>query len=193
MPDIRVQLFSWRGYIPIPFLAVMLLFAEPTGMSMLFGGAAALVGEFIRFWGVAYAGSLTRVTGGVGAPQVVVAGPFAYVRNPLYLGNTLLYAGCGAMSMALWPWLPIVALVYFSVQYWLIVTLEEEFLADRFGPAYLEFKRNVPRFLPRFVPWQHPSQEGQHPDWKEAARSERRTFQAIAIVCGILIFMWASK
>ena len=104
-----------------------------------------------------------------------------------------LKVGVIVISIGERPWLPIVALVYFSVQYWLIVTLEEEFLADRFGPAYLEFKRNVPRFLPRFVPWQHPSQEGQHPDWKEAARSERRTFQAIVIVTGILIFMWAGK
>ena len=64
----------------------MVLFALPTTTTVLCGFAVAILGESLRFWGVAYAGSLTRVTGSVGAPEVVVAGPFAYLRNPLYLG-----------------------------------------------------------------------------------------------------------
>ena len=168
----------------------MILFAKPTGETMLIGGVMTLLGELLRFWGVAYAGSLTRVTGGVGAPEVIVSGPFAYTRNPLYLGNILLYAGIGVMANALAPWLVIVALGYFVLQYASIVSLEEEFLEKEFGAGYLEFKKNVPRFIPRPTPYRHPAQEGQKPRWSEALRSERRTLQAVGLVLALLVVLW---
>ncbi len=167
----------------------MLALAHPTTQTMIIGGAVAFVGEFIRLWGVAYAGSLTRVRT-VGAPQVIVGGPFAYVRNPLYLGNMLLYVGAGIMSNALVPWLPVAMAVFFFIQYSLIVSLEEEFLEKEFGAAYLEFKKNVPRFFPRFVRYKSLAQETQHPNWSEALRSERRTFQAIALVFATVLVLW---
>jgi protein-S-isoprenylcysteine O-methyltransferase Ste14 len=188
--DLRDRLFTWRSYTPLPFVGLMLIFAQPTGTSLLVGGAVALIGEAMRFWGVAYAGSLTRVTGSVGAPALVVAGPFARVRNPLYIGNIMLYVGVGIMSMALWPWLPLAALAWFVLQYRLIVSREEEFLAKEFGEAYAEYRTHVPRFLMRLTPWQHPSQATQHPSWPDGARSERRTFQAIGLVMLILVAIW---
>jgi len=142
----------------------------------------AIFGEVLRFWGVAYAGSLTRVTGNVGAPAVVMAGPFAFVRNPLYVGNMLLYIGIGVVSNALYPWLTITATVYFLAQYALIVSLEEEFLEREFGAGYLEYRKNVPRFIPRLIPYATPLQAEQLPKWSDALKSERRTLQAIALV-----------
>lgn len=154
------------------------------------GLTVTLLGESIRFWGVAYAGSLTRVTGSVGAPAVVMAGPYAFVRNPLYVGNILMYVGVGVLSNALFPWLSLVAAVAFIVQYTLIVSLEEEFLEKEFGAAYLEYKRNVPRFIPRLVPYRTPAQAEQWPNWKEALRSETRTLQALVLIIGALIVRW---
>lgn len=188
--DFRDRLFTWRSYTPLPFVALMLIFAEPTGTTLLVGAVVALLGEAMRFWGVAYAGSLTRVTGSVGAPALVVAGPFARVRNPLYIGNIMLYVGVGIMSQALWPWLPIVALVWFVFQYHLIVSREEEFLAKEFGEAYAEYRAHVPRFVVRPAPWEHPSQASQRPSWSDGARSELRTLQAIALVMAILVVIW---
>lgn len=193
MADLRDRLFTARSYMPIPFILAALVLAEPTPVSMVAGGCVAILGELMRFWGVAYAGSLTRVTGSVGAPEVIMAGPFARVRNPLYIGNILLYTGVSIMSFALWPWLPIVSFVFFSAQYMLIVSREEEFLAKEFGEQYAEYKRNVPRFFPRMMPYVHQAQEHQKADWKAGARSERRTFQAIATVCGLLIIVWAVR
>jgi hypothetical protein len=138
LSDIRQKLFQFRSYTPFPFLFAMVLFARPTATTLAAGFVLTLLGESIRFWGVAYAGSLTRVTGSVGAPDVVIAGPFSYVRNPLYIGNILMYTGVGVMANALTPWLVLVALVYFSVQYSLIVSLEEEFLEKEFGDGYIE-------------------------------------------------------
>jgi len=182
-----------RSYTPIPFLLLMIVFREPTAVTMALGFCFVVLGEFSRFYGVAYAGSLTRVTGSVGAPEVIVAGPFARVRNPLYVGNMLTYIGIGIMSNALFPWLVLAAIVWFSFQYYQIVMAEEEFLEKEFGAAYLEFKKNVPRFLPQLVSYKSSVQEHQLPNWKEAAHSERRTFQALALVLAILLVLWLVK
>ena len=190
MSDIRQSLFQYRSYTPFPFLIAMVLFATPTLTTLACGFVLTLLGESLRFWGVAHAGSLTRVTGSVGAPEVVVSGPFSYVRNPLYIGNILMYTGVGVMANAITPWLVLVALVWFSVQYSLIVSLEEEFLEKEFGDGYLEFKKNVPRFVPRLHPYLHPARERQKPSWVEAVRSERRTFQAILLVMLLLVLIW---
>jgi protein-S-isoprenylcysteine O-methyltransferase Ste14 len=190
LKKVRELLFKYRGYTPLPFLAAMVVFARPTAWTMAAGALVAITGELVRFWGVAYAGALTRVTGGVGAPEVIVAGPFAYVRNPLYVGNMLTYIGIGIMSNALVPWLVVGAAVYFAFQYSQIVRLEEEFLDGRFGEPYREFKRNVPRFIPRPTPYRTEAQAQQLPRWREAVRSERRTFQALVVVAAILFILW---
>lgn len=190
MESFRQQIFTLRSYTPIPFLLAMVFFAQPTVVTMSIGFVVMAIGEFTRFWGVAYAGSLTRVTGRVGAPEVIVAGPFARVRNPLYVGNVLTYAGIGIMSNALFPWLIIIAVVWFSFQYYQIVVLEESFLEKEFGSVYLEFKRNVPRFIPRLSVYVNPVQSKQLSNWKEAIHSERRTFQALSLVLVILLVLW---
>ncbi|MBI5464776.1 MAG: isoprenylcysteine carboxylmethyltransferase family protein, partial [Ignavibacteriales bacterium] len=125
MASFKELLFTYRSYTPIPFVVLALVFGRPTSALLLMGVMPALAGEAIRLWGVAYAGSLTRATGNVGAPSVVMAGPYAHVRNPLYIGNILMYVGFGVMSNALVPWLPLVALLFFSWQYRSIVSLEE--------------------------------------------------------------------
>lgn len=168
----------------------MVVFAQPVLPLFVAGGVLTLFGEAIRFWGVAYAGPLTRVTGGVGAPEVIVSGPFAYVRNPLYLGNILMYIGVGITANALSPWLVIVAAVYFAFQYSVIVSLEEEFLLKEFGEKYRLYKNAVPRFFPALKAFAHEAQQRQGPDWKGAAKSEYRTFQAILIVVAIIVVRW---
>jgi len=187
---LRQTLFQYRSYTPIPFLFAMVVFAQPTAQTMLAGSVVAMIGELMRFWGVAYAGSLTRVTGNVGAPEVVVSGPFAYLRNPLYVGNILMYTGIGFMSNALFPWLLIVVVIFFVFQYQQIVALEEEFLQKEFGADFDEFKKNVPRFIPRLTPYEHPAQDRQLPNWKEAIHSETRTLQAFGLVLLVLLVLW---
>lgn len=186
----RQKLFQYRGLTPIPFLIGMMVFAHPVTWTVVSGGTLAILGELLRYWGVAYAGSLTRVTGGVGAPEVIVAGPFAHVRNPLYVGNIIMYTGIGLMSNALFPWLVCFALVYFVFQYWQIVALEEEFLQKEFGPSYDEFRKQVPRFLPRITRYKNLVQANQQPDWSGALRSEKRTLQAFGFVLAILVILW---
>jgi protein-S-isoprenylcysteine O-methyltransferase Ste14 len=190
MKKVREKLFSYRSYTPLPFLLLMIFFSHPTVWTMTIGFVLVGIGEFMRFWGVAYAGSLTRVTGTVGAPEIIMNGPFAYVRNPLYIGNILTYIGIGVMSNALFPWLVLAAAGYFIFQYYQIVFAEEEFLANKFGSVFQEYKKNVPRFCLRFTRYEHPSQEHQQARWHAAVQSERRTFQALGLVLLILLLLW---
>jgi protein-S-isoprenylcysteine O-methyltransferase Ste14 len=183
---LRKILFRYRSYTPLPFLAVMLFFANPTWGGIIPGAALLLVGEFWRFWGVAYAGSETRTTDGVGASKLVTSGAFAHVRNPLYVGNVCIYIGVGIMSQALTPWLPLAALVYFVFQYTLIIREEEDFLRRTFGAEYEEFCRNVPRLLIRIVPYASPHPVA--PNWRAAWKSETRTLQGLGVVL-ILLFL----
>ena len=181
-----------RSYTPLPFLVLMIILAQPTPLSMAIGALVVVVGELMRFWGVAYAGSLTRVTGSVGAPELIVAGPFAYVRNPLYVGNITIYTGIGIMSNALWPWLVITAFCWFVFQYIVIVKLEEGFLAKEFA-NYAEYRANVPRFIPRLTPYRTPAQANQRPDTAGALRSERRSLQAMLVAILIIVTIWVVR
>ncbi len=150
-------------------------------------------GELVRFWGVSIAGSETRTTGRVGGTYLITNGPFAYVRNPLYVGNMLMYAGIGVMSMALFPWLLIAAIVWFYVQYYLIVTNEEEYLAASFGAEYAEYCRNVRRFLPRLTPYRPSAPSPKNVNPAEGLASERRTLQAIALVVGAIVVIYVVR
>ncbi len=181
-------LFRNRSYTPLPFLVVMIVFAQPTLLSLAVGFVVAALGEFVRAWGVFYVGSETRVTGEVGASRLVTSGPFSHVRNPLYVGNMMLYVGVGVMSLALFPWLQIVALIWFIFQYTLIVLEEERFLREKFGAEYEEYCKAVPRFLFRPTPYRQ-SAPGRI-DWKAGWHSEARTLQAFAVATLILIVIW---
>ena len=145
------------------------------------------LGESIRFWGVSIAGAETRTTGTVGGTYLITSGPFAYVRNPLYVGNMLLYAGIGVMSMALFPWLLVVATFWFYVQYLLIVTKEEEYLMERYGEEYAAYRSNVRRFFPRLSPYSSPRPAEKILDPAEGLLSERRTLQAILLVTALIV------
>jgi protein-S-isoprenylcysteine O-methyltransferase Ste14 len=185
--DIRAWIFKNRSYTPLPFLLVMIIFAEPTLTSLLLGFAIVLLGESIRFWGVSIAGAETRTTGSVGGTYLITTGPFGHVRNPLYVGNMLMYAGVGVMSMALFPWLLIVACVWFLVQYSLIISREEEYLRGHFGAAYEEYLKNVPRLLPRLSPYRSAAPPPKHLNFAEGLASERRTLQAMSLVTLIIV------
>ena len=190
MNNISSIAFKYRSYTPIPFLILMLIFQESTPFTLLIGFAVALIGELIRFWGVSWAGSETRTTGGVGGTFLIISGPFAYVRNPLYVGNILLYLGLGIMSFALFPYLQIAAIIFFLFQYYFIVREEEKYLNEKFKDDYTDYCKNVPAFFPRLFPYKNSSivQPPRNP--KAGFRSEKRSLQAFIGISLLLIILW---
>ena len=182
--------FQYRSYTPLPFLVPMLLFARPTVTTMAIGVIFVIIGEIFRFWGVSYAGSETRTTGKPGASKLVTQGPFAYVRNPLYIGNILMYFGISVMSNSFVPYLQIFAIAYFSFQYYFIVKEEEAELKEIFGEKYLHYFEHVNRFLPKFSAYDENKRSKLERDVKAAYVSEKRTFQSafISIIMIVLIY-----
>jgi protein-S-isoprenylcysteine O-methyltransferase Ste14 len=183
-------LFKYRSYTPLVFIIPMLLFARPTVFTMVIGAILVAIGEALRFWGVSYAGSETRTTGNVGASSLVTQGPFAYVRNPLYIGNILMYFGISIMSNSLFPFLQIISILYFTFQYYFIIIEEEGFLMEKFTEKYNNYYKSVNRFLPKTTPYPQLTQSGLKQNIPAAYVSEKRTFQAvfISIIMIVLIY-----
>ena len=190
MKKIAKLLFKYRSYTPIPFVIVMLLFQKANIYSILIGLVMVLTGESFRFWGVAYAGSETRTTSKVGGSHLVISGAFAYLRNPLYLGNILIYVGVGVMSMALFPYLQIVAFLFFYFQYRLIIAEEEEYLQSTYGKQFEKYKQNVPRLIPSIKAYNSKDVTQPPLNIKAGLRSERRTFQAMGVISSLIIIQY---
>jgi protein-S-isoprenylcysteine O-methyltransferase Ste14 len=175
-------LFRNRSWLPVPFLLVALLVpAHPTPWHWIVAGLLIAIGEWIRLAGVAAAGTVTRRRSRE-VQRLVNYGIFGWMRNPLYVGNFLIWMGFVIASGVLW-FLPI-AILIFAVEYTFIVAYEEGVLESIFGAEYLEYKKRTPRWIPR-----PPAKKETGPhDWGEAWKSEISTFlQYIAIVVALYI------
>jgi len=182
--------FKYRSYTPLPFIIPLLLYARPTLTTLAAGGVLVAIGESLRFWGVSYAGSETRTTDKVGGSNLVTQGAFAYIRNPLYAGNILMYFGISIMANSLFPFLQIIGLLYFSIQYYYIIREEESFLKEKFKEKYEDYCNKVGRFLPKFPAYPESKQSKIKQNLPAAYVSEKRTFQAafISIIMVVLIY-----
>jgi len=185
------KIFKYRSYTPIPFILLMLIFQNATYISLIIGFVILLIGEFFRLWGVSYAGSETRTTDGVGGTFLIVSGAYAYVRNPLYLGNMLMYLGVGIMSMAGFPYLQIIAALFFFLQYSVIIKDEEGFLKSKFGSDFENYLNAVPKLIPSFVKYKNPDILQPPLNIQAGIRSEKRTSQAIALIVLLIIIRFA--
>jgi protein-S-isoprenylcysteine O-methyltransferase Ste14 len=120
---------------------VIVIFSRPTIPLLLAGAALALVGEAIRIWA---AGCIDKNA------ALACKGPFAYVRNPLYLGSLFIAAGYCVMSGLWWAYV-VMALLYW-VFYVGTIEAEEEHLRSVLGEPYLAYCQVVPRLVPRATP-----------------------------------------
>ena len=173
---IGAVLFRHRGWLPVPFLFVPLVapgVMEAT--NWIFGGLLVVLGEAIRLAGVAAAGTVTRRRSRT-VQRLVTYGIFAWTRNPLYVGNFLIWIGFTVISGVLW-FIP-VAVLLFAVEYTLIVRYEEGVLESIFGDEYLAYKAHTPRWIPRPP---GADADGEH-HWSEAWRSEISTFLQYAVI-----------
>ncbi len=190
MKNFAGKIFKYRSYTPIPFVIVMLLFENANIWSLVIGFLIALSGEAFRLWGVSWAGSETRTTGTVGGTFLIISGPFAHVRNPLYVGNILMYTGLGIMSYALFPWLQIAGFLFFSLQYHFIVKEEETYLKKTFGEEYQKYLQNVPGFIPRLSAYKSGNAEQPPFNFRAGLRSEKRSLQAFGFVALTILLLW---
>jgi protein-S-isoprenylcysteine O-methyltransferase Ste14 len=145
-------LFRYRNALfPLSCALLLLpgpsLFAEPL-LAAALGGAVVVLGQTIRALTI---GLDYIVRGGrqgkVYAEGLVVTGVYRLTRNPMYVGNVLIAIGLAVASNSVAALLVAAPLVVFA--YAAIVAAEENYLSAKFGEAYVEYCRAVPRWLPR--------------------------------------------
>lgn len=150
---LRALVFKNRGLLLALPAAALLIFGRPDLSSMTLGLPLAVVGELVRCWAVGYSGVTTRHDV-VTAPQLITAGPYGYVRNPLYLGNFITAAGfaiafTGGNAPAVRAALIAGCLACMLAVYAIVVPHEERFLRGQFGERFEAYCARVPRIIPQ--------------------------------------------
>jgi len=160
-------LFRHRAYLPLSIVILGLLafagFRYPAGSQRLdflwelVCLAVSLMGVGVR---VLTIGHVPLDTSGRGtlspsARTLNTTGMYSIVRNPLYLGNYLMWLGV-AMFPRAW-YLPIIATLAFWLYYERIILAEEAFLRQRFGADFLSWAASTPAFFPALRKWKRPS------------------------------------
>lgn len=135
---------EWAARLRIPagfaIAAVFFFLAQPTPLSLLAGGAVSILGLSLRAWA---AGHLEK------NQQLTTSGPFAHVRNPLYLGT--LTGGAGLAIAGAQAGIGLLLVLFFVAFYLPVVEEEERHLRTLF-PGYGEYASRVPKFVPSLVP-----------------------------------------
>jgi hypothetical protein len=166
-----------RVWLPPAFVIAAIILREPEWN--LWGIPLVLVGEGLRTWG---AGHLVK------DETLTVGGPYAYCRNPLYLGSLLNTVG---FLVVLGDWrLAAVFLLLALAIYLPTVRQEENYLRRMHGDAFDDYRKRVPGIVPRLTP-ARPDIEGVRESsftWAQVfANAEHRTWLALAVLLALLV------
>ncbi len=173
------RFFRWRSYLPLGMALVFLaaLLSRPAAASPGPPGRAwqtgcllvSLAGLGFRFFTVGFAprGTSGRNTRGQVAETLNTTGVYSVVRNPVYLGNFLIWLGL-SLFLKVW-WCTVIIILCFILFYERIIFAEEAFLRERFRGAFTEWTAGTPAIIPRFRNWRPPALPF---SWKSALRRE---------------------
>jgi len=131
-----------RSRVPLGFVfaAVYLWLADPLVISLLFGLVFILPGLLIRAIASGHVQKNERLA---------MSGPYAYTRNPLYLGSLIMAVGFAVAARSIW--IAIILVIMFVAIYLPVIRAEENYLAQHF-PEFVEYARRVPRLIPDPTP-----------------------------------------
>ncbi|MDQ2858469.1 MAG: hypothetical protein M3R53_07450 [Candidatus Eremiobacteraeota bacterium] len=183
----RDAVFERRGALLAMPAVTLAIFGRPSAKSAAAGVSLALAGEALRCWAVGYSGVTTR-SDRVVAPALTTAGPYAFVRNPLYAGNFITALGftlafTGGLGNGGRTALTVSGLGTMLAVYAAIVPLEEAYLRATFATAFDEYAARVPRIVPRVTP---ASPALGTYDASVIARAESRTFVTFGAMLAVL-------
>jgi protein-S-isoprenylcysteine O-methyltransferase Ste14 len=127
----------------LPLGLAWLAMATPISAEALAAGVSLVVlGSGLRAWGTLH----NRYAQGA-RKTLATGGPYSWLRNPLYVANSLVLLG-GFVASGLWAWVP-VALLWFAGVYTLTVRHEERRLREKYAASYADYCGRVARWLPR--------------------------------------------
>lgn len=193
------SLFRWRSYVLLAFVPAIIwatlqgeqvehVIGDFWGEAFEFSAIAMVVlGEMIRILTVGFvpSGTSGRNTGaGQVASRLNTSGAYAMVRNPLYLGNCLMYVGIVlyAQSVVLALVLALVLLPYYER----IIAAEESFLLGKFGEDYAQWAIKTPAFIPRLSQWERPDMPF---SWRSVIRREHAS--VFGAIFSLYLVAWA--
>jgi len=198
--DLGNRLFRWRSYLPLfmgaLFLAALLSYRHPEAAPrpgrwwQLGCLLVSLAGLGIRFYTVGFAprGTSGRNTRGQVAEVLSTSGMYSAVRNPLYLGNFIIWLGL-ALFINIW-WVILIVILAFTLFYERIIFAEEKFLREKFGEDFLNWAAMTPAIMPQLKNWRPPELSF---SWKSAIKREYSSwfaaissFTVIALIRGSL-------
>jgi protein-S-isoprenylcysteine O-methyltransferase Ste14 len=133
-----------RIRVPLGFLSaiIVVVFARPTALTIAIGSGVAIIGLLIRGWA---SGHIRK------AEQLATGGPYAFTRNPLYLGSFIIGIGF-TVATGVW-WMPVAFCIVFAAIYFPVMLIEASDVREIFGSEFDEYERNVPLFFPRLSAW----------------------------------------
>jgi protein-S-isoprenylcysteine O-methyltransferase Ste14 len=133
-----------RIRVPLGFIfaAVFLIFARPTVTTLVAGGTISVMGLLIRAWS---SGHIRK------AQRLAVSGPYAFTRNPLYLGSLIMGVGF-SIAAGVW-WLALLFAILFIGIYLPVMRVEAEDMRRIFSGEFDAYEANVPMLIPRVTPW----------------------------------------
>src|SRR5438128_10340916 len=143
----------WRVPLGFACAALFFLLARPRPLTLIVGAVIALPGLALRAWAV---GCLRK------NEALATDGPYAYTRNPLYLGS--LFIGLGFTIAAGRLILGAVFAALFLGIYVPVMRVEATTLAELFGEHYQRYAKSVPLFLPRLSPYRNAAAATQQVD-----------------------------
>lgn len=138
----QATLQRWRVTVSFVFSVIAITLAKPTVRLIVMGGVLALLGVGLRAWAT---GHLRK------DQELSTSGPYAYTRNPLYLGSFLI--GLGVIIACGRPLLLLTFLVLFFLLYGSAMRREADHLRRLFPDQYPPYEKAVPAFLPRLRPY----------------------------------------
>jgi protein-S-isoprenylcysteine O-methyltransferase Ste14 len=145
----RLRLLHLAQRIRVPaglvLAPLLIISAKPSPRTLLIGAAVAFVGLLIRAWASGYLRKNMELT---------TSGPYAYTRNPLYLGTFIMGGGI-ALASGAW-WFAVVYVTLYLLIYVPVMIAEAETLEQLFAGEYPDYSREVPLFVPRATAYQSP-------------------------------------
>ena len=166
--------------VPCGFLlvAAFLWFSQPDGASLAVGLPLSVLGLALRGWAAGHLEKNLALTD---------SGPYARVRNPLYIGTLTVAAGL-AIAARRWE-LGVLFAAVFLLVYLPVVELEEQHLCNLF-PEFQAYTRRVPRLLPRFAPGFAPARGSRKP-FRWGLYRRNREYEALAgFLAGVAALLW---
>jgi protein-S-isoprenylcysteine O-methyltransferase Ste14 len=179
--------FSLQGPQPQPAAVVWGPAFGGNGVALLAwaGVALVLVAWLLRASGTAYLRREVVFSADALQDRLVVAGPFRYVRNPLYLGNIFLALGVGLYA----PPLGFAIIVAGNVAIVAFLAREEaRQLALRYGATFEVYRRSVPAFVPRLTPATVPGSSSATPSLRSACLGETGVMLTAVALVPIALF-----